>query len=259
MVSVIEALFLGVLQGITEWLPVSSSAHLALAQHYLGIEAPVSFDVALHLGTILAVFAYYKNDLASLARGILARDAKDLRFAALLTITAIPTAAIGFAFKGVFESMFTSPPAIATALAITGVFLIIASRVAGRAEGSAQPDAKSSFIIGVAQGIAVAPGISRSGATIGTALLLGIKKEEAARFSFLAGIVPILGASLLEGRKAALGEVEFLPLALGLATAAIIGYLSIGLLLRFLRDSRLQWFGYYCLAIAGLVLASVLA
>jgi undecaprenyl-diphosphatase len=251
MISIPEAIFLGIIQGITEWLPVSSSAHLALVQHYLGVSAPVSFDVSLHLATILAVIAYYRHDLLSLGRGAIACDPKSVRFAGLILIAAIPTAIIGFAFRDLFKSMFASPAAIAIMLAMTGIFLIIANR----ANGASQPDAKASLAIGVAQGIAVAPGISRSGATIGTALLLGMRKDEAARFSFLAGIIPILGASLIEGREAVLGEAGLLPLAAGFITAAIVGYLSIGLLLRVLRGSKLQWFGYYCLALGLAVLA----
>lgn len=246
MVSLPEALLLGVIQGITEWLPVSSSAHLALAQHYLGIAAPVSFGVSLHLATVLAVIAYYRNDLLSLGRGVLARNGTDVRYASLVLFSALPTAAVGFAFRDFFESMFASPAAMAVALAVTGVYLIIASR----AGGSSLPDARGSLAIGIAQGIAVAPGISRSGATVGTALLLGMKKEDAARFSFLAGIIPILGASLLEGKEAVLGEVAPLPLAAGFIASAVVGYLSIGLLMRVLQESRLQLFGYYCLALA---------
>lgn len=251
MISLPEAVLLGAIQGVTEWLPVSSSAHLALAQHYLGIAAPVSFDVSLHLATVLALIAYYRNDLLSLGRGVLARNDAAVRYSALILLAALPTAAIGFGFRGFFESMFSSPAAIAVALAATGAFLLLASR----AGGSSQPDARASLAVGIAQGIAVAPGISRSGATMGTALLLGMKKDDAARFSFLAGILPILGASLIEGRNAALGEVGILPLAAGFTAAAITGYLSIGVLLRVLRDSRLQWFGYYCLALSAAVLA----
>ncbi|VVC01162.1 Undecaprenyl-diphosphatase [uncultured archaeon] len=149
--------------------------------------------------------------------------------------------------------MFSNPVAIAGALGITGIFLLIA----GRANGKKQVDGSSAFAVGVAQGIAVAPGISRSGATMGTALLLGIEKEEAARFSFLAAIIPILGAAALEGRKALGSSVEIVPVLVGFAVAAIVGYFSIGLLLRVLKENKLEFFGYYCLALAAIVLALV--
>jgi undecaprenyl-diphosphatase len=247
-----QALLLGLIQGITEWLPISSSGHLALAQHFLGIEASVAFDIVLHLGTLLAVVAYYRNDLLALGAGILARDEKHLRYAGLILLSAIPTAIIGFSMRDFFESMFGSPVAVACALAITGAFLIISSRFK---TGSKQLGAGSSLLIGLAQGIAVAPGISRSGSTIGTALILGVGKEEAARFSFLAAIIPILGAALLEGRHALDGAIDVVPVAAGFIVAAAVGYLSIGVLIRLLKESRLQWFGYYCMALALVVIA----
>jgi len=247
-----EAIALGILQGITEWLPISSSGHLALAQYYFGIEASVAFDIILHLGTLLAVVAYYRNDLLAMFRGLLARDSKSVQMAGLILLSAIPTAIIGFFMRDFFESMFGSPVAIACSLAITGAFLIISSRFKA---GGAGIGARSALLIGIAQGIAVAPGISRSGSTIGTALILGVEKEEAARFSFLAAIIPILGAALLEGRHALDGAFEPVPLAAGFIAAAAVGYLSISVLIRFLKESRLQWFGYYCIALSLAVLA----
>ncbi|MFA5076997.1 MAG: undecaprenyl-diphosphate phosphatase [Candidatus Micrarchaeia archaeon] len=253
MVSLIEALFLGILQGITEWLPISSSAHLALAQYFFSIKADLYFDLILHLGTIVAVLAYYRKEIIGLIAGVLKMEKEQLRLAFYLFIAAVPTAIIGFAFKDFFGSMFSNPGAVAVALLVTGAFLIVASKAKERAEN----DAKKSFVIGIAQGIAVAPGISRSGATMGTGLLLGLKKEEAAEFSFLAGIVPILGASLLEGRHAFSTAPELAPLVLGFAASAIVGYLSIGLLLKVLKESKLQYFGHYCIALAVLVWAAL--
>ncbi|NYZ76699.1 undecaprenyl-diphosphate phosphatase [Candidatus Micrarchaeota archaeon] len=255
MVSVLEAVFLGALQGLTEWLPVSSSAHLALAQYFFGIEADVAFDIVLHLGTLLAVIGYYRNDIAALVRGVVGRKEKEMRYAAFIILAAVPTAIIGFAFRDFFEGMFSNPVAIAGALGLTGFFLITANEAAVKKE--AKIDAKSSLAIGIAQGLAVAPGISRSGATIGTALFLGIERGEAAKFSFLAGVIPILGAAALEGRKALFGNVELLPVLFGFAVSAIVGYFAIALLIKVLKESKLQVFGYYCLALAAVVLAAV--
>jgi len=246
-----EAVLLGLIQGITEWLPISSSAHLALAQMFLSIDASVPFDIILHMGTLLAVVAYYRFDILALARGILSRDEKSIRFAGLIVISAVPTAIIGLAFKDLFEGMFRSPFAIAAALAVTGLFLIISSRAG---EGTRVPDGRGALFIGVAQGMAVAPGISRSGSTIGAAMLLGIERSEAARFSFLAAIIPLLGAAALEGRHAFDSGFEPLPLIAGFITSAVVGYLSISLLIRFLRESRFQWFGYYCLALSAIII-----
>lgn len=253
--DLLEAILLGIIQGITEWLPISSSGHLALAQHLFGTEVPVSFDIILHLGTLLAVIAYYRRDLFAMAKGILNRDDKSLRLVFLLFISAIPTAIIGLLFRDFFESMFSSLLHIAGALAITGLFLIFVSN----RTGNSQPKTSDALLIGAAQGLAVAPGISRSGATIGTALLLGIERNEAARFSFLAGIIPILGAAALEGRNAIIFDTGIIPLLAGFLSAAIVGYLAIGLLLRLLRQSRLHWFGYYCLLVAAIVVLAVIA
>ncbi|MFH0738111.1 MAG: undecaprenyl-diphosphate phosphatase [Candidatus Micrarchaeota archaeon] len=250
-----QAILLGFVQGVTEWLPISSSAHLALAQRFFGIQSSIPFDIILHLGTLLAVLAYYRSDIVSILSGILKKDEKSIRIASLIVICAVPTAIIGLLFKDFFGSMFTNPIHIAIALSITGIFLILAS---GK-NGDSSPSAKDALIIGIAQGIAVAPGISRSGATIGTALFLGIDKAEAARFSFLAGVIPILGAAILEGRHAFGESFEPLTLAAGFMAAAVAGYLSIGFFLDILKRSRLHYFGYYCLALAAFVAILTLA
>ncbi len=254
--DVFEAVLLGLIQGITEWLPISSSAHLAIAQNYLGIEASVAFDIILHLGTLVAVVAYYRKDILSLCRGLLRWDAESVRISAFILLCAVPTAIIGLLMKDFFEGMFSSMVAIATALCMTGVFLLLSSRAS---DGKGALDAGSALIVGIAQGLAVAPGISRSGSTIGTALLIGIEREQAARFSFLAAVLPILGAAVLEGRHALEGQIELGAVLAGFAAAAISGYLAIGLLLRLLRERKFQWFGFYCLALAALLAAASIA
>ena len=247
--DILEAIALGILQGVTEWLPISSSGHLALAHHIFGTDVDISFDIILHLGTLIAVLAYYRSDIISIAKGILARDQKSIRLAALIVLAGVPTAIIGLAFKDFFASMFSSLLHVAGALALTGIFLIF---VRNR-NGTSKPGVKEALAIGAAQGLAVAPGISRSGATIGTALLLGIDRDEAARFSFLAGVLPILGAAILEGRHALDFDIGIIPLLAGFLSAAVVGYLSIGLLIKLLKQSKLHWFGYYCLIVAGMV------
>jgi undecaprenyl-diphosphatase len=246
--DVFQALLLGLIQGLTEWLPVSSSGHLALTQHFFGITAPVAFDVALHLGTLFAVFAYFWKDITSTIRNI-GRKSPEQRLALNVVLACIPTAIIGFAFKSQFEAMFGQPLAVAGALGITGIVLLLASKRAGKKEITG----KSAFIVGIAQGIAVAPGISRSGATIGTGLLLGVKKETAATFSFLIAIPAVIGASLFEIRGAAFAGIDPLTVLLGTAVAAVVGYASIGLLMSVLKKSRLGIFACYCLGLALLV------
>ncbi|PIO06053.1 undecaprenyl-diphosphatase [Candidatus Micrarchaeota archaeon CG08_land_8_20_14_0_20_59_11] len=245
--DILSAIFLGALQGITEWLPVSSSAHLALAQHYFGIAAPIAFDIMLHFGTLIAVIAYFRNDIAKIM------ERRDARYLCLLAAALVPTAIIGFAFRGFFEAMFSEPAMIAVALLITAAFLLISEKLS---RDNKKLGIISAFMVGIAQGISVAPGISRSGATIGAGMLLGVKKEDAAKFSFILAIPAILGASALEGIKAfsfvGIGMAEVL---LGTATAAIVGYFSIGLLLDFLKKGRLYVFSAYCALLALAVLA----
>lgn len=242
---------MGIIQGITEWLPISSSAHLALTQIFLGIQADIAFDIALHLGTLLAVLIYFRNDIISLAKGLLARDAKSLNYILLILLSLIPTAVIGFAFKDFFESMFTSIPLLSAALFITGALLLATSLIKF---GSRTPTIVDALLIGLAQGCAVAPGISRSGSTIAAALFLGIDKMEAARFSFLISILPILGAGFLEVGDAAQAQIDLLPLVIGALVSALVGYISIHVLLSIIRTKGISIFGYYCLLLASILL-----
>ncbi len=238
----VAALLLGALQGLTEWLPVSSSGHLALAEHYFGVEAPVSFNVMLHFGTLLAVTAFFRRDLREIAG--------DKKLLAGLAVALVPTALIGLAFKPFFESLFSSPPAIAFALLVTAAFLVLSEKL----RPVKLPFFTSAFLVGAAQGFAVAPGLSRSGATIGAGLLSGVSREKAARFSFLLAVPAIAGATLLEGVKAFsfVGLDAFAVLA-GVAAAAVTGYLSIGVLLGAVKKKRFSWFAAYCVVLASAV------
>ncbi|MEW6328684.1 MAG: undecaprenyl-diphosphate phosphatase [Candidatus Micrarchaeota archaeon] len=253
--DIFQALFLGVLQGLTEWLPISSSAHLALAQNFLGLGARIAFDVMLHFSTLLAVLAFYARDILAIAKNFLKRNSREQKFVMNIIIASVPTAIIGFAFKDFFESMFSSPLLIALALLITGAWLMLASR-AGKGERGVS--GREAFVIGVAQGLSVAPGISRSGATIGAGLLLGVDKKEAARFSFLAAIPAIIGAAIFEGRKAVFSSVEPSAVIVGTAAAALVGYFAISLLLRVLEKNKLEYFAYYCFALAVFVIGAVM-
>ncbi|MFH1106320.1 MAG: undecaprenyl-diphosphate phosphatase [Candidatus Micrarchaeota archaeon] len=255
--DLLQAVFLGALQGLTEWLPVSSSAHLALAQIFLGLKVPIAFDLALHLGTLLAVFAYFWKDIIGIARGFFSFDWMNAGFrtAVLVVLAMVPTAVTGFAFKGFFESMFSSAFLIGLALMLTGTFLFLASQAVNK---NREIGATESVAIGVAQGIAVAPGISRSGSTISAAMLLGVPAEKAARFSFLLGIPAILGASAFEiaGEQVELAAIPAFSLIAGIAAAALAGYWSIGYLLGILRTAGLRRFAYYCWAVGLLAAAA---
>lgn len=239
----VAALLLGALQGLTEWLPVSSSGHLALAEHYFGVEAPVSFNVMLHFGTLLAVTAFFRRDFREIFG--------DKKLLAGIAIASIPTAVMGLALKPFFESLFSSPAAIAFALLATAAFLVVSEKL----KPVKRPFFGSAFFVGVAQGLAIAPGLSRSGATIGAGLLSGFSREKAARFSFLVAIPAIAGATLLEGVKAfSFAGLDAFTVFAGVAAAAVTGYLSIGVLLDAVKKKRFSWFAAYCFVLASAVL-----
>ena len=244
-----SAIILGIIQGITEWLPVSSSAHLALANHFLGMGASVEFQVALNLGTLISLIAYMRNEIWRIMQGALKMEKKTLYLIYLIILAGIPTAIIGFAGKTFFEGMFSDVKLISFALIITGILLLLTKFVKRKEGKISEPSAIAS---GIAQGIAVAPGISRSGSTISAALLLGVSPKEAAKFSFLIGLPAFLVASIIEIHQATSFNADFSIFAIGIIISAIVGYLSIGVLMRVLQEGKFHYFSYYCIAL-GLI------
>jgi len=260
-----EALALAIIQGLTEFLPVSSSGHLVLAQTFFGIDPANAFvyDIVLHLGTALAALVFFRHDVAAVLRGLFppyrqapAAQRQARRLLLLLAAATVPTAVIGLAFKDFFESLFASPAAVVGALAVTGTFLIASSLLPASTLAVESAPWWRAALIGVAQGIAIVPGISRSGSTIVAGLALGLRREDAVRFSFLLFLPAILGAALLELRHPPAGAgVPTVLAAAGFAAAAATGYLAILLVLRWTRAGRLWQFGLYCWAVAGLATA----
>jgi undecaprenyl-diphosphatase len=258
----LEALALAVVQGLTEFLPVSSSGHLVLAQTFLGINPATAFvyDIVLHLGTALAALAFYRVEVAAVLRGLLPpyrrapRELRDARRLLLLIAAAtLPTAAIGLAFKKPLELLFASPGAVLVGLGITGALLIGSSFIPATERPLACTPWWKAALIGVMQGIAIVPGISRSGSTIVAGLAAGVRREDAVRFSFLLFLPAVLGASLLELRHPPAGAgVPFALAAAGCAAAAVTGYLAILLVLRWTRAGKLWQFGLYCWTVAAL-------
>jgi undecaprenyl-diphosphatase len=250
-VTILEALFLGLLQGFTEWLPISSSGHLVVFQSLLGITVPPDFDIVIMAGTIAALVLYFREKIFSLLTGIVAGNKAALTYVALMVLSGIPTGIIGFAGKQFFKGLFGQPFVVSILIVVTGIFLFIASR---QKDLHGEVDAKRAFVIGIAQGIAVAPGISRSGSTIGTALLMGVKPKEAAEFSFLIGIPAMVIASTLTFMEEPAGSLGIGPLVVAVVAAFLAGYASIGLFMRVLQENRLYYFAIYCV-IAGTVFA----
>jgi len=267
-VSVIQALVLGLLQGLTEFIPVSSSGHLVLVPWLLNWPMPsLAFDTVLHLGTLMAILAVFASDYVHLARGLLASlqrrslDAPGSRLAWALIIGTVPAAALGYFGSQFFEELFAAPAWVAAFLITTGWFLLAGEVWAGRLHSSRleRIGAGTALLIGLAQGFAIAPGISRSGATISAGRLLGLPRHEAARFSFLLAAPIIAGAAaaqVYDLTQAAPGSFEALPMLVGFAAAVASGYAVIRLLLSVLRRHSVLPFVIYCW-VAGLACLAI--
>jgi undecaprenyl-diphosphatase len=276
---VLQAALIGILQGLTEFIPVSSSAHLELAPWIAGWPAnglisSLSFDVFLHLGTLLALLGYFASDWLRLLRAAwasirerrISRD-PDRRLAWLLILATIPAALIGFLGEGWINDHLHADNdevrlAIAAFVVVGAVALWLADRLGSRRREIDGLSVPGAVTIGLSQALALLPGISRSGATISTGLALGLSRESAARFSFLLATPITLGAGLY-GSRHLLGVThtgaEWLALAAGFVAAAVSGILAIGFLLSWLRHRSVTVFSVYRLAFAGLIVALVIA
>ena len=268
--TILEAIVLGVLQGITEFLPVSSSGHLVLMQHFLGIkESQVFFDVMLHFGTLGAVIIVYYQLIGSLVRTgfftlfqadfyrhprLTISNSPDLRLIWFLLLGSIPTGLIALLFKDSIEAIFGKPMVVAGMLIITGLILQL-SRLGQRRRQTETPlRAWHTPLVGIVQGLAIIPGISRSGSTISISLLLGLSPQVAAQYSFLLSIPAILGAVVLKLKD--VGEITIAPpvIVAGILTSFIVGYIALRFLLAMLNRGKFSIFSYYCFAL-GIVAA----
>jgi undecaprenyl-diphosphatase len=272
MLELLEAILLGIVQGLTEFLPVSSSGHLLLGQYFLGVDQDrfgLPFDVALHLGTLVAVSVFFWRDLLRMARAFvrsLLPGGKNLadpdqRLAYLILASSVPAALIGFLLEGFFETAARSPWVVVVNLVLVGALFIVAEAVGSRSRRADKLGFSEAFGIGFAQAAALVPGVSRSGATITLGLFLGLRREEAARFSFLMSVPIIAGASCLqlaemvsEGMDA-WGRLLF---GAGFVSSAVVGYLIIKFFLRFVAHHSLRAFAYYRFGLAVVVAALLL-
>jgi len=254
MLSAWQAVLLGIIQGLTEFLPVSSSGHLVIFQSLLGLKEPmIIFDVFLHVGTLFAVFVAFWDDIRYLLTHIISKEV------GLFIIATIPAALMGYFLEDYFTLLFSSLIAVACALILTGILLFISDRFKGN-RSAKQIGIKEALVIGIFQGLAITPGLSRSGSTIFGALLCQMERKEAARFSFLLSIPIILGAaakSVLD--MASAGTVSFeWTYFLGAAVAAVFGYLAIKIFLKLLAKANLRIFSFYCWIISAIVIISQL-
>lgn len=258
----LQALFMGIFQGLTEYLPVSSSGHLAIAGELLGIDDPekvMSFTVAVHVATVLSTIVILWKEIVWILKGLFCWDGKlnkEQKYALNIIISMIPIGIIGICFKDYIEQAFSG-------LIVVGCCLIVTSLLLGFSY-FAKPRTKENIslldalIIGIAQAIACLPGLSRSGSTIGTGLILGDKKESLAQFSFLMAIPPILGMALLDfkdmmevGVEKAMDGISASALVVGFMAAFITGCLACKLMIGLVKKGKMIWFSIYC-AIVGI-------
>ena len=263
MSSLVPAVLLGLLQGLTEFLPVSSSGHLALAQSLIpGFSQPgVLFDVTLHIGTLVAVCIYFWQDLWGMALSLFSSGRGDAavsrRMLWLLIAGSVPTAAIGLLFRKQFEAMFSDIYGVGVWFIVTGVLLFLTDRVSTRGRELPAMGLLDALVIGIAQGLAIIPSLSRSGTTIAAGVFLGLERGLLVRYSFLLSIPAVAGAFVLElvtHRHEALEGFDPLAYGAGTLAALVVGYWSIGVLLNMTRSRRLSVFAYYCWAVGGLAL-----
>ncbi len=257
----VQAFILSLIQGVTEFLPVSSSGHLALFGKLIGLKKPdIAFDIVIHLATLFAVLIYYRKDIIGIVLGLFGKKQegrfsdfteRPYRFLLFGIIATIPTAIIGLLLKDKVDQFHANLNIVGSCFLITAVFLFIAWKIQqkGKDEKLLNLSLWIPLIIGIAQGLAVMPGISRSGATITAALLFGVCAEDSAEFSFLLSIPAILGAFVLEFKDIAHAGVS-MPFILGFCVALIVGIYSIKLVEVVVKKLKLHYFSFYLLIVA---------
>ena len=270
--SYTEAIILGLVQGLTEFLPVSSSGHLALLQHFFNVESDkvLMFTVMLHLGTLLSVFIMYWSDIWALIKELfitiadlvtgkgLRLEERPMRKLGLMIIWAtIPTAAMGMLFNDFFEGLNSKLWAIGIGWLFTGCMMFFSERIGKSIKTIEKMNFRNGFFIGVLQGIAICPGVSRSGSTLVGGLITGLKRDFAVRFAFLISIPTILGAALLElpdALESATDASMAGPMLAGVVVAAVSGVIAIKAMIRVVVDQKLKWFAFYVWALGILTI-----
>ena len=257
-------MILAVIQGITEWLPISSSGHLVVAQEYLGLKLPVIFDVFLHLGSLFVVLIVFRRDVVKILKALVHFDfrTEEGRLGLYIFLGAVATFIIGFVFKDLFESFFQNPLAVGVAFILTGTFYSLLYFFRRGKKQSKPLDSFRATLIGMAQGVALIPGVSRSGSTIATGLLLRVDRRTAFRFSFLLFVPAVVGAMVataVGAESLLVADVEWGDLLLGLVVTVVVGFVSLRLLQRIVLVGRLYLFAFYCWALGFvLVLGQIL-
>jgi len=257
--SILEALILGIVQGISEFLPVSSSGHLTLLQRVFGLdEEMLTFDIFVHVGSLVAILVVFWRDVWELIKKPICK------MNGLLIVGTIPAVIAGLFLRNIMRGgIFDSGIWLAAAFTLTGVVLFLTDKFKEPTKEERDLTWKDALFVGCAQALALPPGISRSGMTIAGALSRGIKRDVAANFSFMLAIISIGGVGVVEALELATGRVTIenigaLPLIFGAVAAALVGYLSIHLLLKLIKACKLRYFSYYVWGLAGLILLDLL-
>jgi len=257
--QLVETIILGIIQGLTEWLPISSTGHLKLFDIFRGLKVPISFDGILHIGTLIVILVFFRKEVHKVLSALAHLDFKTEygKMIPLIVVGSIPTALIGLIFGWQIESIFKTVPPIATAFIFFGALLYSSKFSKDKTDNI---NYYAALMMGIAQGIAIIPGVSRSGATIAVALLLGIKREKAFTFSFLLSVPSILGASgytaYTEFEKLTSSNLGWDALLIGATVAILVGYFAIKLLWKTLVKERFHLFAFYCWLLGAVLVGS---
>ena len=272
----LQALILGLIQGLTEFLPVSSSGHLAIGKALLGVEVAedLMFEVTVHAATVLATIVVFRKQIWQLLCGLFKFKYNDeTDYILKICVSMIPVFVVGMFFKDYVEGLFTSLVVVGVALMVTALLLFFSDMVSkGKAEAENNPGKYrngisywQAFVVGIGQAVAVVPGLSRSGTTIGTGLLCGVKRETMAQFSFLMVLIPILGEAFLDSLDIIFApmdgievSVPVLPLLIGFIAAFVSGLFACKVMIALVKKAKLKWFALYC-AIVGILVLIFLA
>ena len=249
--TIIEAIFLGVIQGLTEFLPISSSGHLVIVQSVLGVAQPGNeFEILVHIGTLMSVLVVFKTDILELIIDMRSKNSQ--KYILYIIVGTIPAVFIGLGYKSFIESLFNNLRTVGSALIFTGLVLFSSQFSVKK---NLKPSIYTAFLIGCAQAIAIIPGISRSGMTISMALFLGFLPKEAARFSFLLAIPVISGAGILTIIDLNENNYEFILTGIiGMFSSFLVGFFALKWLIGWLKKGKIYYFGVYCVLIGLLTL-----
>ncbi len=270
--TILEAIILGLLQGLAEFLPISSSGHLAIAQYFFGIkgDSVLLFAVLLHIGTLVSVFIVYWQDIKDLiveffklikdlvtGKGLCLEGNPTRRLGCLIVVASIPTAIIGLTLNDTFGGFYTSMVAVGCSLIFTGIILVVAEKIGKGKKNASDMKFGSALFVGLMQGVAIMPGVSRSGSTIFAGLLSGQERVFAVKFAFLVSIPAIIGSFLLEvpdAISAGVSMSQLLPILLGMLVAAVSGYLAIKFMIKIVSKQKLAYFSVYTILLGTFLL-----